>query len=157
MTAWSFRECLAGKAFPWNTHEAFYLANLSCFVLPSLYLHYIYLHYPHIVRSGFQRENPRNKTWELDYTHNHLHISLWFSSTPTSPHPNPWEVDSLNTYYTQSECKMRFWCCWEVLEEANRWWMQSGWIARFEKAREDKIPRSQLVAGAWRAQVHWVD
>ena len=25
------------------------------------------------------------------------------------------------------------------------------------KANEDKTPRSPLVAGAWRAQVHWVD
>ena len=30
-------------------------------------------------------------------------------------------------------------------------------IARFGKAREDKVPRSQLVAGAQRAPVHWVD
>ena len=42
--------------------------------------------------------------------------------------------------------------------------MQLGWIAgsrklekiRIQKAREDKIPRSQLVAGAWSAQVHGV-
>ena len=26
-----------------------------------------------------------------------------------------------------------------------------------QKAREDKVPRSQLVTGAWRAQVHGVD
>ena len=26
-----------------------------------------------------------------------------------------------------------------------------------QKAREDMTPRSSLVAGAWRAQVHWVD
>ena len=25
------------------------------------------------------------------------------------------------------------------------------------KVSEDKTPRSPLVAGAWRAQVHWVD
>ena len=25
------------------------------------------------------------------------------------------------------------------------------------KVREDKVPRSQLVAGAWKAQVHGVD
>ena len=53
------------------------------------------------------------------HTHNHLHNPLWFSSTPTSPYPYPWEVDSSNTYHTQSECKVRFWCCWEALEEAN--------------------------------------
>ena len=66
MTAWGFHECLAGKAFPWNIRETFYLAILSCFVLPILYLHYTYPHYPHIVRSAFQRENPRIHTWELE-------------------------------------------------------------------------------------------
>ena len=30
-------------------------------------------------------------------------------------------------------------------------------IAGSGKAKEDKVPRSQLVAGAWRAQVHGVD
>ena len=50
------------------------------------------------------------------YTYNHLHISLWFSSTSTSPSLNPCEVDSPNTYHTLSECQMRFWCCWEALE-----------------------------------------
>ena len=61
MTAWNFHECLA-----WNTRETFCLANLSFFVLPSLYPHYIYLHYPYIVRNAFQRENPRIHTWELE-------------------------------------------------------------------------------------------
>ena len=32
-----------------------------------------------------------------------------------------------------------------------------GHITGSGKAREDKVSRSQLVAGAWRAQVHWVD
>ena len=40
--------------------------KVSCFVLPSLYPHYIYPHYPQIVRSVFQRENPRKYTWELE-------------------------------------------------------------------------------------------
>ena len=30
-------------------------------------------------------------------------------------------------------------------------------IAGSRKARKDKVPRNQLVVGAWRAQVHWVD
>ena len=82
---------------------------------------------------------------------------LWFSSTPTSLCPNSWVVDSPNTYHIQFECKVRFWCCWEASEEANRWWMQSNWIAWSGKAREDKGSTSQLVAGAWRARVHRVD
>ena len=36
------------------------------FALPSLYPYYIYPHSPQIVRSAFQRENPRKYTWELE-------------------------------------------------------------------------------------------
>ena len=32
-----------------------------------------------------------------------------------------------------------------------------GWNCGMQKASEDKILRSPLVVGAWRAQVHWVD
>ena len=35
-------------------------------VLLSIFPHYIYPHYPHIVRSAFQRENPIKYTWELE-------------------------------------------------------------------------------------------
>ena len=49
-----------------------------------------------------------------------------FSSTPTSPFPYHWEVGSPNTYHTLSECQVRIWCCWEALEEARLWRMQSG-------------------------------
>ena len=35
------------------------------------------------------------------------------------------EVDSPNTYHTLSECQVRIWCYWEVLEEARFWQMQS--------------------------------
>ena len=52
---------------------------------------------------------------------------------------------------------MRFWRCWKALKGAIHWQMQASWIAGSEKAREDKVPRSQLIAGAWNAQVHWVN
>ena len=45
------------------------------------------------------------------HTHNHLHNPLWFSFTLTSPYLYLWEVDSPNTYHTQSKCEVRFWCC----------------------------------------------
>ena len=32
-----------------------------------------------------------------------------------------------------------------------------GRIVRYGKAREDKVLRNQLVVGAWRTQVYWVD
>ena len=69
-----------------------------------------------------------HKLWELEiviptilYT-----ITCGFSSTPTSPFPYHWEVDSPNTYHTLSKCSVRFWCCWEALKEAKLWRMQSG-------------------------------
>ena len=53
-------------------------------------------------------------------------IACGFSSTPTSPFPYHWKVNSPNTYHTLSECQVRIWCCWEALEEARLWRMQSG-------------------------------
>ena len=44
-------------------------------------------------------------------------IACGFFSTHTSPFSYPLEVDSPNTYHTISECSVRFWCYWEVLEE----------------------------------------
>ena len=52
---------------------------------------------------------------------------------------------------------MRFWYCWEVLEEANCLADAIGLNCAIWKAREDKTLRSLLVAGAWRAQEHWVN
>ena len=64
---------------------------------------------------------------ERKHTHNHLHIFSWFSSTPTSPSLHSWEILSPNIYHTQSECWLKLiWCCWEALEGAIKWWMQSG-------------------------------
>ena len=86
--------------------------------------HYKYHHYLKIVRSVLQRENPSKYIWELEIvlcTYNHLHIFLWFSSTPTFPSLDFWEVVSPNTYHIHSECQVRFWCCWEALEGANHW------------------------------------
>ena len=47
------------------------LAKLSIwqkviFCFTKSYPHYIYLHYLQIVRSAFQKENPRKYTWELE-------------------------------------------------------------------------------------------
>ena len=52
---------------------------------------------------------------------------------------------------------MRFWCYWEALEEANRLVDAIGLNCVIRKVREDKASLSQLVAGAWRAEVHRVD
>ena len=49
---------------------------------------------------------------------------------------------------------MRFWCCWEALEEAICLVDAIGLNCVIQRAREDKVSSSQLVVGAWRAQVH---
>ena len=49
---------------------------------------------------------------------------------------------------------MRFWCYWEVLEEAICLLDAIGLNYMIRRAREDKAWRSQLVVGAWRARVH---
>ena len=91
------------------------------------------------------------------YTHNSLHNPLWFFSTPISPFPNPWKVDCPNTYHTHPECKVRFWCCWEALEETICLVDAIGLNCMIRRVRKDKASSGQLVARAWRAQVHGVD
>ena len=122
-----FRECLAGKAFPWDTRETFCFVKLS-FLTHFILTHTIYTPITHICWGVLLRENSSHKPWELEivipvilYT-----ITCGFSSTPTSSFPYYWEVDSPNTYHTLSECQVRFWCCWEALEEVRLWRMQSG-------------------------------
>ena len=84
-----------------------------------LCLYYLYPYYPQMKRE-FLRENPSQTTWELEiviptilYT-----FVLGISSSPTSPFPYHWDVDSLNTYHTLRKCQVIVWCCWEALEEA---------------------------------------
>ena len=91
------------------------------------------------------------------HTHNPLHNLLWFSLTLTSPYPNPWEVDSLNTYHTHPVCKVRFWCYWEALEKVICLVDAIVMNCVIWRVREDKVSLSQLVAGAWRAQVLGID
>ena len=67
------------------------------------------------------------------HTHISLHICLWISSTPTSPFPYHWQVDSSNTYHTLSECQVIVWCCWEALEEAKDGRCNMELVAGFEE------------------------
>ena len=123
----SFRECFTGKAFPQDTHEIVYFAILS-YLLHYILTHTIYTIITHRCWGVLLREDLSHKPWKLEiviptilYT-----IACGFSSTPTSPFPYHWEVDSPNTYHTLSECLVRFWHSWEELEEARLWRMQSG-------------------------------
>ena len=114
-----FCEYLVGKVFPRDTCKTFCFARLL-FLIHTFYAYTIYTHITHKYWGVFLRENPSHKPWELEiviltylYT-----FALGFSSTPTSPFPYHWEVDSPNTFHTLSECLVRIWCCWEALEEA---------------------------------------
>ena len=143
---------------PRDTCETFYFAILSYLIHP-VSTHTIYTHITHICWGVLSERIPQPQPLRVRdcHTHNSLHNPLWFFSTLTSPFPNPWEVDSSNTYHTQSECKVRFWCYWEALEEAICLVDAIGLNCVIWRAREDKAWRSQSVAGAWRARVHGVD
>ena len=114
-----FREYLEGKAFPRDTRKTFYFARLS-FLIHYFCTYTIYTHITHRCWAVLLRENSSHKSWELEIvTPTYLYtFACGFSSTPTAPFSYPWEVDSSNTYHTLSECLVRFWCCWEILEKA---------------------------------------
>ena len=111
--------CFASISRVRPSRETFCSARLSI-LIHTFCAHTIYTHITHKCRGVLLRENPSQTPWELEiviltilYT-----IACGFYSTPTSPFPYHWEVDSPNTYHTLSECQVRFWCCWETLEEA---------------------------------------
>ena len=142
MVTTGFRKCLTSKTFPRDTRKTFCFAILSYLIHP-ISTHIIYTHITHICWGVLFREKtltPNHKPLRVRdcHTHNSLHNPLWFSLTLTSPFPNPWEVDSSNTYHTQSECKVRFWCYWEVLEETIYLVDAIGLNCVIRRAREDK-------------------
>ena len=117
-----FRECFTGKAFLRDSRKTFCFAELS-FLIHIICTHTIYFPIAHICWRVLLRENSSHKPWELEiviptilYT-----IACGFFLTPTSPFPYHWEVDSPNTYHTLLKCSVRFWYCWEVLEEVRFW------------------------------------
>ena len=119
MKTFVFREYLAGKAFPWDTCRTFCSARLY-YLIHTFWTHTIDILITHKCKEKLLRENPSKNTWELEIA---IPIILYtfvygISSSPTSLFPYYWEVDSTNNYHTLWECQVRFWCCWEVLEEA---------------------------------------
>ena len=112
-------EYLVGKAFLRDTRETFCSASLSS-LIHTFCAYRIYTHITHKYSGELLRENPSQTTWELKIvipTILYTFVS-GISSSPTSPFPYHWEVDSPNTYHTLWECPVRFWCCWKTLEEA---------------------------------------
>ena len=113
------REYLMSKAFSQDTHETFCSASLSS-LIHTFCTYTIYTHITHKYWGEILRENPSQTTWKLEiviptilYT-----FVLGISSSPTSPFPYHREIDIPNTYHNFWECQVRFWSCWEALEEA---------------------------------------
>ena len=113
------REYLAGKAFPWDTRETFCSVSLY-YQIHTFCTHTIYTHITYKWWGELLRESPSKNTWELEIVIPTILYTFvcGISSFPTFPFLYHWEVDSTNTYHTLWECQVRFWCCWEALEEA---------------------------------------
>ena len=121
------REYLAGKAFPQDTRETFCSASL-CSLIHTFCAYTIYTHITHKCNKELLRENPSKNTWELEIVNPTILYTFVYGifSSPTSPFPYHWEVNSPNTYYTLWECPVRFSCCWKILEKVKdgRWNME---------------------------------
>ena len=119
MVATVSHEYHAGKALPWDTRKTFCSASLSS-LIHTFCTHIIYMHFTHKWIGEPLRENPNKNTWELEIVLPTILYTIVYgiSSSPTSPFPYDWEVDSPNTYQTFWECQVIFWCYWESLEEA---------------------------------------
>ena len=70
-----FCECLAGKAFLWDTHETFCFAELL-YLIHIFYTYTIYTPITHRCWEVLLRENPNLRVRDC-YTHNSLQNSLW--------------------------------------------------------------------------------
>ena len=147
-----YHEYLAGKAFLRDTQEIFCSASLY-YLIHTFCTHAMYSHINHNCWRELLRENPSQKPWELEiaiptylYT-----FACGFSSTPTSPFLYHWEVDSPNTYHTLSECHVRIWCCWEVLEEVKDDRCNMELVVGSRELDKTKVRHNLVEVGAWRA------
>ena len=74
MVTTSFHECLASKAFPRDTRETFYFANLS-YLIHYVSTHTIYTHITHILKEVLFREKTLAITLESERL-SHLQSSI---------------------------------------------------------------------------------
>ena len=139
------REYLTSKAFPRDTRETFCSTNLYCLIHTFCTL-IIYTHITHKCEGELQRENPSKNIWELEIVIPTILYTFvcGISSSPTSPFPYHWEVNSSNTYHTIWECPVRFGCCWETLEEAKDGRYNMELFAGFEKLDKTRFQEALL-------------
>ena len=146
------REYLVDKTFSRDTCETFCFARLY-YLIHTFCTYTIYTHITHKWEGEPLRENPSKNTWELEIViSTFLHTFVCgISSSPTSPFPYHWEVDSPNTYHTI------FWVSSDRLVllgsigRSQGWQMKHGACCGIRRTRQDTVPRSLFGVGAWRA------
>ena len=104
--------CLVSISQVRPSRETFCSARLY-YLIHTFCTYTIYTHIAHKWEGESLRENSSKNTWELEIV---IPIFLYtfvcvISSSPNSPFPYHWEVDSLNTYHTRSKCQVLVWCC----------------------------------------------
>ena len=125
MTA-GFREYFTGKTFSRDTCETFSYFGIS--ITPCFHPHYIYLHYPHIGRGAFQRENPSHNPWELEIV---IPIILYIIFCGF-PQLLPLHIQILERLIAQTliapilSVKWGFGAAGKHWKKPFVWWMQSG-------------------------------
>ena len=134
-----FHECFVGKAFPRDTRETFCFTILS-YLIHQVSTHYIYLNYPHIERSSFQRENPSHYLWEWEI----VIPTILYTIHCGFPQLLPLHIQILERLIAQTltipilSVKWGFGATGKHWKKSFVWWMQSGWIAwsgELEKTR----------------------
>ena len=121
----------------------------ACFVCFSsfLYPHYISLYYPQNCEKSFREKtlgiHLRARNWKITVLYTFL---LVFLTLPLTKFHILWEVFSLNTNYTHSECCELIWSFWEALGHAILWWDAIGDNCEIQKTSKDKIWWNLLVA-----------
>ena len=162
MSGCCFRECLISKAF-----SPKYLRN----ILPGEFLSMTFLPFTHtiytLISHKSMRGHSKRKTLDrFSTTHTHpffrerathpqWEIIITYSSSLSYCHTLKGDLYP-NTTHTFSKCRECF-GVWEVLGICQKKLVRLGRYNRVYcgiwKAKEDKVLLSQLVAGAWRAQV----
>ena len=151
-----FRECLVDKAFPRDTREIFCFARLS-FLIHSILTHTIYTSITHICWGVVLRKNSSHKPWELE-----LLYPLSTQLLVDFPQFLPLHFHTIERLIAQTLTTPFQSVKWGF-GVAGKHWKKPGFngcnrtYCGIQRARQDKVPRSLVGVGAWRAQVHLVD
>ena len=152
MVTAGFCEYLVGKAFPRDTCETFYFANLS-YLIHTISTHNIYTHITHKCWGVLLRENPSHNPWELEifiptilYT---IHCGFFSQLLPL-------HFYILERLIAQTLTTPILSVKWGFGAIGKHWKKASfGRCNRaycgIRRARQNTVPRSLVGVGAWRA------